>query len=239
MQVEFDTLVKNQKWMLIPKSDVDNIINMKWMFHVKQKSDWSVEWFKARWVENGMKQIEGNDYTQTFNLVVKANSMCLMLTVTVSRDWKLSQIDISNVFLHGTLDERIMITQPAGFEDSKFSNHVCLLQKSLYGLRQSLWMWYRQLKEFLLKIGFKESVNNPLLFIILQQHDIVYLFAYVDNIHAYGIVGIFSFRGHCKIEARIFARRVRRFDVLLGYPSLEDDGETTSITTIIPRQFIG
>lgn len=43
-------------------------------------------------------------------------------------------------------------------------------------------MWYRWLKKFLLKIGFKEGFNDPLLFIMLQQHDIIYLFSYADDI---------------------------------------------------------
>lgn len=82
-----------------------------------------------------MKKIEGNDLYPDVQPIVKANSVCLVLTVAVSRDWKLSQINISNTFLHGTLDERIIVTQAPGFEDSNFPNHACLFQKSLYGLR--------------------------------------------------------------------------------------------------------
>lgn len=44
-----------------------------------------------------MKQIEGSDYT--FSSVVKANSTRLVLTIAVSKDWKIKQLDISNAFL--------------------------------------------------------------------------------------------------------------------------------------------
>lgn len=57
-----------------------------------------------------------------------------------------------------------------------------LLQKSLYGLKQSPRMWYKRLREFLIILGSKESYNDPSLFILIQRERIVYLFAYADDI---------------------------------------------------------
>lgn len=105
-----------------------------------------------------------------------------MFLIAISRDWELKQIDVSNAFLHGKLDERIVVIQLIRFEDSKYPNHVCLIQKSLYGLKQSSRMWYRRLREFLFQIGFKESYNDPSLFTFINQNDILYLFSYVDDI---------------------------------------------------------
>lgn len=94
----------------------------------------------------------------------------------------LNQIDVSNAFLHGNLDERVVVTQPAGFEDHKFLNHVCLLQKSLYGLKQSPRMWYHRLGEVLREMKFKESYSDPSLFVRKQGESTTILFAYVDDI---------------------------------------------------------
>lgn len=53
-----------------------------------------------------MRQVEGTDYTHTFSPVVKANSVWLVLTLAISRNWLLNQIDISNAFLHGEIARR-------------------------------------------------------------------------------------------------------------------------------------
>lgn len=100
-----------------------------------------------------------------------------MLTIAISRDWKLTQLDISNTFLHGTLDERVVISQPTGFMDSNYPNNVCLLNKALYGLKQTL-------REFLSTIGFIKRWGNPSLFILSKGFPIkvqIFLFVYVDD----------------------------------------------------------
>lgn len=86
MQSEFDALKRNQTWELINRSGKDNVINTKWIFKVKQQHDGSIERYKVRWVANEMKQLEGTDYKYTFSLVVKANSVRLVLTLAISID---------------------------------------------------------------------------------------------------------------------------------------------------------
>lgn len=76
---EFRALKKNQKWTMVFGSNEDNFINTKWVFKVKQREGGTVECYKARRVDNATKQIKQSDYTQTFNLMVKANSICLVL----------------------------------------------------------------------------------------------------------------------------------------------------------------
>lgn len=173
MKDEYDALIRNETWKLIPKTKNDRVINTKWVFKVKVAEDGSIQRFKERWVANGMRQIEGCDYNQTFSPVVKANSIRIVLTIAITRNWVLKQIDISNAFLDGKLDERILVTQPSGFEDEKRPNHVCLLQKSLYGLKQSSRMWYRRMSLFIYDVEEKQ----------------VYLFMYICRRHSnYGIV---------------------------------------------------
>ena len=60
----------------------------------------------------------------------------LLLSLAISEDWKIRQLDISNAFLHDDLTELIYMEQPQGFKNSAFPNHVCQLRKSLYDLKQ-------------------------------------------------------------------------------------------------------
>lgn len=89
---------------------------------------------------NGTNQIEGRDYNEIFSPVVKAISIRIVLMVVVTRGWNMTQLDISNAFLHGQLKENIFMWQTIGFMDETQLNHVCRLRKVLYGLKQVSWM---------------------------------------------------------------------------------------------------
>lgn len=45
--------------------------------------------------------------------------------------------------------EEVYMKQPQGFVDPNFPNHLCLLRKAIYGLKQALRAWYMRLSNFL------------------------------------------------------------------------------------------
>ncbi|GJZ57265.1 putative RNA-directed DNA polymerase [Tanacetum coccineum] len=75
------------------------------------------------------------------------------------------QPDIHNAFLYGNLKEQVYMKQPSGFIDAQRPNHVCLLHKSLYGLKQASRAWFECLSKALFDLGFKGSKKDPYLFI--------------------------------------------------------------------------
>lgn len=72
--------------------------------------------------------------------------------------------------------------QPQVFVDSTKPNHVCLLKKSLYRLKQVSCAWFDRLSQFLLHIGFHCSKVDPSLFTFYTLTITVILLIYVDDI---------------------------------------------------------
>jgi hypothetical protein len=72
MDHEFDALVKNKIWHLVPSQKGTNVINCKWVYKIKRKVDGSLDRYKARLVAKGFKQQYGIDYEETFSPVVKS-----------------------------------------------------------------------------------------------------------------------------------------------------------------------
>jgi hypothetical protein len=76
-------------------------------------------------------------FNETFSPVIKPATIRIGFSIGCSLWLVYHQLDISNAFLHGFLEEEVFMEQPKGFEDALFPDHVCRLHKSLYGLKQA------------------------------------------------------------------------------------------------------
>jgi hypothetical protein len=135
MEEEYTTLLANHTWDLVPCPPGTNVVTSKWLFHHKLTSDGSLDHYKARWVLRGFTQRPGVDYDETFSPIVKFATVRAVLSLALSRDWAIHQLDVKNAFLHGTLTETVYCSQPTGFVDADRPDLVCRLNQSLYGLK--------------------------------------------------------------------------------------------------------
>ncbi|KAJ9558252.1 hypothetical protein OSB04_012866 [Centaurea solstitialis] len=179
---EYEALIRNTTWELVPRPSNANIIRCMWIFTHKFRSDGSLERYKARLVANGRSQQVGLDCDDTFCPVVKPATIRTFLSIALSKKWSIHQLDVKNAFLHGTLNETVFMHQPPGLRDERFPNHVCRLKKSLYGLKQAPRAWYHRFASFISTIGFHHSRCDNSLFIYCNGDDVAYLLLYVDDI---------------------------------------------------------
>ncbi|KAL4560332.1 hypothetical protein LXL04_032482 [Taraxacum kok-saghyz] len=180
MDAEFNALLTNGTWELVPKAN-HHPIGCKWIFRIKRKPDGTIDKFKARLVAKGFLQQYGKDYFDTFSPVTKPVTIRTVLSIALSQNWPLRQLDVNNAFLHGTLNEEVFMEQPPGFIHPQFPSHVCKLKKSLYGLKQAPRAWYIELTTFLLSVGFRKSRADPSLFVYNHHNILAYLIVYVDD----------------------------------------------------------
>ena len=97
--------------------------------------------------------------------MVKAATIQMVLTVAVSRNWDIRQLDVNNAFLNGTLEEVVYMAQPEGYVDDSKPNHVCKFNRALYGLKRAPRAWFDKLRATLIQWGFQNSKSNTSLFI--------------------------------------------------------------------------
>jgi histone deacetylase 1/2 len=137
MEEEYNALIENKTWHLVPPSSNKNLIDCKWVYRIKKKVDGSIDRYKARLVAKGFEQRYGIDYEDTFSPIVKIATIRIVLSLSVSRGWSLQQLDVKNAFLHGVLEEEVYMKQPPGFENPHAPHYICKLDKALYGLKQA------------------------------------------------------------------------------------------------------
>jgi hypothetical protein len=106
----------------------------------------------------------------------------MVLATAISCDWLIQQLNVKNVFIHGTLSETVFCCQPIDFANPAHPDFVCHLRKSLYGLKQTPRASYSRFATYLTTLRFIEAKSDTSLFIFHHGLDTVYLLLYVDDI---------------------------------------------------------
>lgn len=182
MMEELQALETNGTWSLVPLPKGRSVVGCRWVFAIKTHPDGSIARYKARLVAKGFSQTYGVDYTETFSPVAKMSSIRLLISLAVTHSWPLSQLDVPNAFLHGDLNEEIYMEQPPGFVAQGESGLVCLLKKSIYGLRQSPRDWSGCFSTSLYQFGLTRCSVDHSVFYKHSIHGSIFLVVYVDDI---------------------------------------------------------
>ncbi|GKB10890.1 gag/pol polyprotein [Tanacetum coccineum] len=115
MKEEYDALMKNGTWSLVPRASNMNVVDGKCP-------------------------------------IVNSTTIRAVLSLAVTNNWPLRQLDVHNAFLHRNLKE------------------------------QALRAWFERLFEALFDLGFKGSKTDLSLFIYSRGYTLLYILVYVDDI---------------------------------------------------------
>lgn len=181
MSQEYQALLKNQTWSLVPPNPNVNVLGCRWVYKNKLHADGTIERRKATLIAKGYHHQHGLDFHETFSPLVKAPTIQLMLSIAITHKWPLRQLNIHNAFLHGTLTDQVFMHQPQGFINPQFPDYIYKLHKAIYGLKQAPRAWFAQLSPWLLDYGFVASQFDALLFGLNHGDLPMYLLVYVDN----------------------------------------------------------
>lgn len=110
MDDELNALESNRTWDVVDLPSHIKPIGCKWVYKVKLKPDGSIDRFK------GYTQQPGIDFHDTFAPTAKIVTIRCLLNIAVISNWPLLQMDVTNAFLQGDLDEVVYMTLPPGYK---------------------------------------------------------------------------------------------------------------------------
>ena len=69
MMEEYQSIMKNDVWDIVPRDEVKFVVTSKWIYKIKHTVDGRIKRHKTRFVARGFSQVEGINYEETFALV--------------------------------------------------------------------------------------------------------------------------------------------------------------------------
>ena len=177
---EYNSLMNQKTWKLVPRPTDKPVIKSRWLFKLKLNSDGQISRYKARFVAKGLTQTFGVDYFDTFSPVVKMDTLRFLIAIAVKENLDIVHMDVDTAFLYGVLKEEIYMEQPVGFSQEP-RKLVCKLLKSIYGLKQASRTWNIHFTSILKTAGFTPSNMDPCLFTCTTGNVFAAIAIYVDD----------------------------------------------------------
>jgi hypothetical protein len=181
IQTELDSMFENEVWTLVKPPPGAKIIKSRWVFKIKLDEHNLPVRYKARLVAKGYEQIYGVNYDDTYAPVAQHKSIRLLLSIVTELDLELKQIDFTTAFLNAPLDYEIHMEQPEGLS-SRGDGRVLLLNRALYGLKQSPRQWNSQLHNWLINHDYRSIPQDPCIYVKTTVNNrLILLAVYVDD----------------------------------------------------------
>lgn len=106
-------------------------------------------------MEEGFTHVLGIDFNKIYSPIVKHTSFRLVMSIVAHNNMELEKKKKKKdvTILLGDLEEIMYMQQLEGYIDQHNENKVCLLKRSMYGLKQSPRQWYKRFDEYIISCG--------------------------------------------------------------------------------------
>nr|GEU71554.1 ribonuclease H-like domain, reverse transcriptase, RNA-dependent DNA polymerase [Tanacetum cinerariifolium] len=182
MEIELDSINKNNTWTLTTLPTNQKAIGLKWVFKTKRDAKGKIIKYKARLVAKGYVQEQRMDFDEVFAPVARIEIVRLILALAAYHGWQVHQLDVKLAFLHGDLKEDVHVTQPKGFIQQGNSGKVYKLTKALYGLRQAPRACNVKLDQTLKSLEFKKCNLEQAVYMKRSKTSILLVGVYEDDL---------------------------------------------------------
>ena len=179
MNKEYASLNEYLTFDLVSKPDNVKLITGRWVFSIKVDPEGN-KLYKARWVARGFLQTYGLNFKDTFAPMSRMTTIRVLMFLTAVHGFVAHQMDVCTAYLNADVDYKIYMQQPTGYIKDK--SKVCLLRKSLYGLKQSAKLWNETIHYFLISCNFVRSSADQCLYIKKENRGIILIILWVDDI---------------------------------------------------------
>ena len=183
---EHDSHKKMGTYIAMDAADVPKgarILGFREVFKLKVNSDGTPVQYKNRFTIQGFAQRPGIDYHETSAAVLRARSLRTLCAVVASQDLEFKQLDVETAYLHATLKEELYARAPSGLSDVK-PGQVLKLQKTIYGLKQAGYEWFKELSTAISTLGYSQCLHSDKCVWVKKSHsgNMMYIGTYVDDI---------------------------------------------------------
>lgn len=167
-----------KSWSEVPshmaKLTGQQILDCMWVYTYKLDKDHRLVKCKARLVVRGDQQrnITSQD---TYAATLASRSFRLMMAIAAHNDLELKQFDVTNAFVHASMDREVYMRMPLG---CRKPGTILRVNKALYGLRISPSLWQKHFTSTLKALGFQIIPHEP----CCMVKDGIFIFFYVDDI---------------------------------------------------------
>jgi hypothetical protein len=182
MKKEIDAFVKHHVWTPVHYPSVEirrEAIPTKWVYKTKRSGSEVI--YKSRLVAQGFHQSDFG--LETYAPVASPSAIRLLLSLAVKQKFKISQYDISNAFLQGSMDpdhDDVFVIVPPGTGHP--DGTIMKLYKGLYGLKQSPRLWNKELVNALLNAKYIQSELDKSIFYKVINGKLLIIIVFVDDL---------------------------------------------------------